>query len=152
MDRERGEHAGREGGDGPRVLRSALRPALAVAERLWVVQAGRRLVEAVVELTHRARGPGVDVLLGQPQQGRWIVMGQQRAPGGVKLPVDATVGAGVIDHLGQLDRGDTLGHLVAKRISRPALDRMPTQVRGQGAQPRPRGSGCGAVAGNAAQA
>jgi hypothetical protein len=46
--------------------------------------------------------------------------------------------AAVIDHLGQLDRGHPFGDLGAKRISRPALDGMLTQVRGQGAQARPR--------------
>ena len=77
---------------------------------------------------------------------------QQRAAGGVKLAVDTAVGASIIDHLGQLDRGHPFGDLVAERISRPALDRMLTQVPGQGAQPRPRGAGRGAVAGDAAQA
>ncbi len=89
---------------------------------------------------------------GQPQQGRGIVIAQQRPSGGVEFPVDTAVGAGVVDHLGQLDRGDTFGDLAAERISRPAGDRVAAQVRGQDAQPRPRGTGCGPVAGDAAQA
>ena len=80
------------------------------------------------------------------------MVAQQRPSGGVKFPVNTVVGTGVVDHLGQLDRGDTFGDLVAERISRPADDRVAAQVRGQNAQPRPRGPGRGPGAGDAAQA
>ena len=84
---------------------------------------------------------------------RRVVVAQQRPSGGVKFPVDTAVGAGVVDHLGQLDRGDTLGDLVGRTdlCVRPVTG-WRRRYAARTLEPRPRGPGRGPVAGDAAAA